>query len=92
MNNSIYGSLALDSPDTSYPGVSIVPKEIEWITTAEAAEIMGVAVRTVQNLCAQETDEFQCKKWGRSWMVDKAAAIAYKKSEGGRPPKTDTKS
>lgn len=64
--------------------------EIEWITTHEAAKLMGVAVRTVQNLCANDND-FLCKKWGRSWMVDKASALAYKKTLGGRP-KTDTNS
>jgi hypothetical protein len=59
-------------------------KEIEWIQPSEAAEIMGVSIRTVQNLCANG-DGFRCKKWGRSWMVDKESALAYVKTVGGRP-------
>jgi excisionase family DNA binding protein len=60
-------------------------KEIEWIEPAQAAEIMGVALRTVQNLCAN--GDLNCRKWGRSWMVDKSAAEAYEKGVGGRPKK-----
>jgi hypothetical protein len=62
-------------------------REIEWIEPAEAADIMGVSVRTVQNLCAQGKPDFRCKKWGRSWMVDKECALAYEKTVGGRPRK-----
>src|SRR5262245_31723366 len=61
---------------------------VEWITTADAARIMDVKVRTVQSLC--QRGNIHCKQWGRSWMVDKASAETYRKTEGGRPPKTDT--
>jgi hypothetical protein len=60
-------------------------QEIEWITPAEAAEIMGVTIRTVQHQCQNHPETFTCKKWGQSWMVDKKSAEAYTKSLGGRP-------
>lgn len=89
MTNSALATDVLESRDTSYQGVSAMADEnIEWIEPADAAVIMGVSVRTVQSLC--QRGNIHCKKWGRSWMVDKASAEAYEKTEGGRPPKNQT--
>jgi hypothetical protein len=60
-------------------------KEIEWITPAAAAEIMGIPVRTVQHLC--KTGDIECKKWGRSWMVNQASAAKFEPRPEGRPRK-----
>jgi excisionase family DNA binding protein len=60
-------------------------KEIEWITPAEAAEIIGVKLRTVQHLCSK--GEIACKKWGNAWMVDKASAENFEARPKGWPKK-----
>ncbi len=65
--------------------IGIVEK---WITTTEAAEIMGVTVRAVQQLCAQ--GQIVCRQWGkRAWMVSEEAAKSYQKPASGRPMKID---
>lgn len=63
--------------------------ETVWITTQEAVEIMGVAVRTVQNLCRKDNPNFDCRKWGNTWMVSRASALRYIKNVGGRPKVND---
>jgi hypothetical protein len=66
-----------------------VNQETEWISTEQAAVLMEVKVRTVQNLCAKEDDSIlKCKKWGRDWMVYRESALAYVKTLGGRPRKS----
>lgn len=60
-------------------------QETVWIKPAEAAELMGVALRTVQHLC--KTGEINCKQWGRSWMVDKASAEKFEARPKGWPKK-----
>jgi excisionase family DNA binding protein len=71
-------------PETQ--GLFIVEK-VEWLTTEDAAAIMGVTDETVRRLCRDKA--INCRKWVRSWQVDKASAEAYVKSVGGRPPKKD---
>jgi DNA-directed RNA polymerase specialized sigma24 family protein len=74
----------------SYPdaqGITVVKKQIEWVSTLEAAAIMNVTDETVRRLCRDKA--IRCRKWVRSWQVDRASAEAYVKSVGGRPPKKD---
>lgn len=63
--------------------------ETEWIETSEAAEIMGVELSTVSALCRKGT--INCRQYGKGrrsiWEVDKASAMTYQKSVGGRPKK-----
>ena len=60
-------------------------QEIEWITPAKAAEIMGIPLRTVQHLC--KNGDIHCKKWGHAWMVDKASAETFEPRQKGWPKK-----
>jgi hypothetical protein len=64
-------------------GLAIVEKPIEWITTAEASVIMGITPQAVQRLCRKQG--IHCRKHGRDWMVDKAAAENYNPTKTGRP-------
>jgi excisionase family DNA binding protein len=57
--------------------------EIEWITTQEAAEIMGIHEESVRRLCRK--GEIKARKFGISWMVGKKAAETYERDYGGRP-------
>lgn len=70
-------------------GLRIVDKPIEWIDTKEAAEIMKVELSTVSALCRKK--KIHCRQHGTGhrsvWEVDKASAMAYQKSVGGRPKK-----
>lgn len=72
-------ALRLDSHQGDTRKVRIVDKEIEWITTAQAAEIMGVSVTNARYLCRE--GRIECKKWGRAWMVSRADAEAYQRSK-----------
>ena len=54
----------------------------EWITTKEAAEIMGITQQAVQRLCRREVIE--CQRFGRWWKVSKASAERYEITPGGR--------
>lgn len=76
-----------DYPETR--GLAIVEKPIEWITTSEASDIMGITPQAVQRLCRKKGIE--CKKHGRDWMVSKSAAETYNPTKSGRP-KTKHKS
>lgn len=64
----------------------------EWISSKEAAEIIGITMSSVSRLCREKKVYCQQIGTGRRsvWLVDKASAIAYANSEkdkGGRPPK-----
>ena len=69
---------------TDYPrNRKLVIVEKEWITTAEAADIMGVTPQAVQRLCRKKG--IDCKKHGRDWMVSKTSAENYNPIKTGRP-------
>lgn len=61
----------------------IMSEKIEWITTKEAAEIMGVAASNVRYLCKNE--RITCRKFGIAWQVSKQDAEEYVRSN--RNPK-----
>lgn len=60
-----------------------------YITTKEAAEIIGVTIRRVQAMLAKE--ELAGRRFGRDWQVSKADAerVAKIKHNVGRPRKTE---
>lgn len=60
-------------------------QDVEWITTIEAAEIMGVEQPSVGRLC--KSGAILCRKWGNYWQVSKESAEAYIKTTGGRGKK-----
>lgn len=49
---------------------------IEWITTAEAAELTGYHVKYIRRL-VREGKITGTKRGGRDWWVDKASVEAY---------------
>jgi excisionase family DNA binding protein len=61
----------------------------EWITTVEAANILGVTVAHVSNLLRR--GELIGQKFGRSWMVNKASVEAYAVSYRKPGPKPKSK-
>jgi hypothetical protein len=65
-----------------------VNQQTEWITTEEAAEIMGVSIRNVQHLCHENKDKEEpdliCQQWGRSWMVNAESARNYIRTNRGK--------
>lgn len=63
-------------------GLFIVEKDT-WLTTTEAAEIMGIDRDTVANYCRLE--KLECRKRGRDWQVSREAAERFVKSNVGRP-------
>ena len=54
-------------------------EQIEWITVAEAAEIMEVSASNVRYLCRNK--RIVSQKFGKSWQVSKQAAEAYVRSD-----------
>ena len=57
-----------------------------WITTDEAAKIMGVSKRRFQNMIGSNArpgasafyrEQFKARKFGRDWQVDEEAVRAY---------------
>lgn len=62
----------------------------EWITTKEAAEIIGVSIKQVSYLLIK--GRIKGKKFGRFWMVDKQSVDEYAASERkpGPKPKVET--
>ena len=87
--------LAYTNPDIyDYQEIVIVskkqlPPETEWISTQEAAEIMDVELSTVSALCRKGSIECRQHGTGRRsvWEVNKASAMMYRKTKGGRPKK-----
>ena len=57
----------------------------EWITTNEAAEILGIALNSVGNLLRR--GKLKGKKFGRFWMVSKASVAEYAASYRKPGPK-----
>ena len=58
--------------------VMVMSEQIEWVTVADAAAIMGVAVSNVRYLCAEK--KIRCQKFGRVWQVSKRDAEDYVRS------------
>jgi excisionase family DNA binding protein len=59
-----------------------------YITTKEAADIIGVSVRRIQAMLNDE--QLAGRRFGRDWQVVKADAerVAAMERKPGRPPKT----
>jgi excisionase family DNA binding protein len=57
----------------------------EWITTVDAARILGVTIAHVSNLLRR--GKLIGRKFGRSWMVSKASVEAYASSYRKPGPK-----
>lgn len=57
----------------------------EWITTREAAEIIGVSIKQVSYLLINS--RIKGKKFGRFWMVNKQSAEEYAALERKPGPK-----
>jgi excisionase family DNA binding protein len=57
----------------------------EWITTREAAEIVGVSIKQISYLLIN--GRIKGKKFGRFWMVDKRSAKEYAALERKPGPK-----
>lgn len=62
--------------------------EQQWITTKEAAEIIGVSLKHVTYLL--RTGKVKGKKFGYFWMVDMASAEAYASADRKPGPKPDS--
>jgi len=60
--------------------------ETKMLSTAEAAEILGISVKRVQQLC--KAGRIPAKRIGRDWVVLKAE---YTRLWAGRPRKSDPK-
>jgi excisionase family DNA binding protein len=56
-----------------------------WITTNEAAQIIGVSPMRVRQYLKERRLKF--RKFGPTWMVDEESARAFKPKAAGRPPK-----
>lgn len=65
--------------------VIVMAQEIEWISTAEAADLTGYAQHTVAEMCRK--GEINCRKFGNSWAVDKQAILTHERDNRGRPKK-----
>ena len=57
----------------------------EYLTTAEAAEILNVDEGHVRRLCINGT--LEADKFGKSWAVKRASVEAYAKNRPKRGPK-----
>jgi excisionase family DNA binding protein len=57
----------------------------DWITTEEAARIIGVTTNHVRYLAKLGTIE--SRRFGRSWMINRASAEAYAATERRPGPK-----
>lgn len=57
----------------------------EWITTDEAAEIIGVTTHQIRHLLRNSVIRGQ--KFARSWMVERRSAEAYAQQERKPGPK-----
>jgi len=49
----------------------------DYITTSEAARILGLTTRTIQGLCFN--GKIKAKKFGFLWMISKKSILEYKK-------------
>lgn len=60
-------------------------QETEWLTTGQAAVIMGITPQAVQALCKR--GGIECRRFGTWWQVSREAAENYEKTVGGRGKK-----
>jgi excisionase family DNA binding protein len=62
----------------------------EWITTQEAAEIIGVTRNHVRYLVAH--GRVEAKRFGRAWMISRSSSEEYATTERkpGPKPERDT--
>ena len=86
-NNALSSAAELDATESVYVMPDEKPSEPEWITTVEAAEIMGVHEESVRRLCRQ--GKVEAKKWNREWQVARKSAESYQKTVGGAGRKID---
>jgi excisionase family DNA binding protein len=56
-----------------------------WITTREAAELIGVTSNQVRHLA--RTGIIKTRKFGRAWMINRASAETYAASDRRPGPK-----
>jgi excisionase family DNA binding protein len=57
----------------------------EWITTEEAAQIVGVTPHQIRHLLREGV--LRGRKFARSWMVERASAEKYAATERKPGPK-----
>ena len=48
---------------------NVEDKYPEWVTTTEAAEITGLSMRRIQELCKE--GKYKAQKRGRDWLIEK---------------------
>jgi len=60
----------------------------DWITTAEAVRITGYNEEYIRRIL--RAGKVHGKKWGREWMIDRVALLAYIKESERRGPKSTT--
>ena len=60
----------------------------ELLTTAEAADRLGLTMRAVQKMI--EAGRLEARKVGRDYLIDPAALANIPKQAAGRPPKAST--
>ena len=58
----------------------------ELLTTAEAADRLGLTIRAVQKMI--EAGRLEARKVGRDFLIDPAALENIPKQAAGRPPKS----
>lgn len=79
----------LDMPTypTTDPAEVVVDEPVtgrDWITTTEAARIMGVRTRTVTNAAVRGEVEAQQQAEGTAWQIDRASAIQWREARRRR--------
>jgi excisionase family DNA binding protein len=55
-----------------------------YISTEEAAAIMGVTERWVRQLAKQ--GEIKARRWGRDWQISRVAAEAFERQRKAKTP------
>jgi excisionase family DNA binding protein len=61
----------------------------ELLTTAEAADRLGLTMRAVQKMI--EAGRLEARKVGRDYLIDPAALTNIPRQAAGRPPKKASK-
>ena len=61
----------------------------ELLTTAEAADRLGLTMRAVQKMI--EAGRLEARKVGRDYLIDPAALANISRQAAGRPPKSSKK-
>jgi excisionase family DNA binding protein len=72
------------------PGASAHLDLGEWITTREAAELIGVTPNQVRHLARNDT--IKARKFGHVWMINRDSAKAYAASDHRPGPKPEKSS